>query len=67
MKRADLEKQIKNMAKHAGVDYTRTQGGNHVVYRFPRARPIPIPRHTEVGDNLARTILKQVRTALGPH
>jgi mRNA interferase HicA len=32
--------------------------GNHTVYERPGSRPVQVPRHREVNENTAKTILK---------
>jgi predicted RNA binding protein YcfA (HicA-like mRNA interferase family) len=39
----------------------RREGGNHPVYWNPVTRKVaPIPRHTEIDENLCRRICKQL-------
>lgn len=54
MKRRDL---IKRLEK-AGFRLVRDVG-NHTVYKKPGVRPIEVPRHKEVNELTAKSILKE--------
>lgn len=53
MKRRDLIKRL----EAAGYRKERDEG-SHTVYAKPGGRPIPIPRHTEINEYTAKSILK---------
>ena len=53
MKRRDLIKRL----EAAGYRKERDEGG-HTVYAKPNSRPIPVPRHTEINEYTAKSILK---------
>lgn len=65
MKRRDVVKKIAAEAKRQGVDWTLTrEGANHTVYSL-NSLVIPIPRHTELGENFAVDIFKECQDVLG--
>ena len=64
MKRADLEQRIAKLAADHGATWEYVGGGDHDKFRL-NGKNIMIPRHREIGEGLARTILKQARRALG--
>ena len=53
MKRRDL---IKNL-EAAGYKVDRDDG-NHTVYEKEGSRPVQVPRHREINENTAKSILK---------
>ena len=53
MKRRDLVKQLET----AGYRLTRDDG-DHTVYAKPGAQSVAIPRHREISENTAKTILR---------
>jgi mRNA interferase HicA len=56
MKRRDLIKRIEEM----GCLLVR-HGGSHDWYTNPRTKHSqPVPRHTEINENLAKSILKKL-------
>lgn len=56
MKRRQL---LKHLADHGCV--LRREGANHSIYRNPETgETAPVPRHTEVANNLARKISKDL-------
>ena len=56
MKRRDLIKQLEEM----GCILVR-HGGSHDWYTNPKTKQSqPVPRHTEINENLARLILKKL-------
>ncbi len=56
MKRRDLIKKIEKM----GCVFVR-HGGNHDWYSNPKTKKSqPIPRHREVNENLANSIIKKL-------
>ena len=54
MKQRDLIK----MLEDAGYTLIRDTG-NHMIFSNPGHRNIPVPRHKEIKENLAKAILKQ--------
>jgi predicted RNA binding protein YcfA (HicA-like mRNA interferase family) len=38
----------------------KREGGNHTIYVGPSGRPVPVPRHTEIPNKLAREICEQL-------
>ena len=64
MKRKDLTKTLAQLAKANGVEFTFVRnGGSHDVWTFNGAN-IAIPRHNEVNEMTARTIIKTARGAI---
>lgn len=53
MKRRDLIKKLET----AGYQLDRDDG-NHSVYEKPGSRPVQVPRHREINENTAKSILK---------
>jgi mRNA interferase HicA len=59
MKRRDLLKQLAEMADAKQVSFVFVrEGANHTVYRFGENN-VPIPRHNEIPERLARSILRK--------
>lgn len=57
MKRKDLIREIENI----GCNFIR-HGGKHDWYQNPKTKVSqPIPRHTEINENLAKHILKMLK------
>ena len=54
LKRRELIKILEG----AGYKFVRS-GGDHDVYCNDAKKRIPIPRHTEIKENLAKAILKE--------
>lgn len=64
-KRVDLIRQISKAAKRRGLVFeVAREGGRHTVFDLDGAR-IPIPRHNEIGEQLAEVIRKQAAEKLG--
>lgn len=66
MKRRDLIKRIDRMAKDSGLDWASKPGkqtGPHEDF-FLAGRKIPVPRHAEIGEMLARAIIKQAQAVI---
>ena len=60
MKRRDL---IRHLSDH-GCVFVR-EGQNHTIYENPKTgRRVPIPRHREIPDPLARAICRQLEIPL---
>lgn len=53
MKRKDLIKRL----EAAGFTVAR-DNGNHTIYSAPGKPPVPVPRHTELNEFTAKSILK---------
>jgi mRNA interferase HicA len=53
LKRRDIIKKLESAGYHMARD-----DGNHTVYERPGSRPVQVPRHREVNENTAKTILK---------
>lgn len=53
MKRRDLIRQL----EAAGYKKERDNGG-HTIYTKEGCRPIPVPRHRELNENTAKSILR---------
>ena len=53
MKRRDLIKKL----EAAGYKVHRDDG-NHTVYEKEGSRPVQVPRHREINENTAKSILK---------
>lgn len=63
--RRDLTKNIAKAAKAAGVHWgVEREGGNHTIFDLD-GKPIAIPRHKEIGENLTTAIYKQTEDKLG--
>lgn len=58
MKRRDLLNKLKRIAKDQGVDYIVTEGGRHTRVDVGE-NTTQVPRHNEIGDMLAKQIIKQ--------
>jgi hypothetical protein len=63
MKKADLEKQIAKLAKANDADWIYAGGTKHDKWLL-NGVVIMIPRHREIGEMLARKILKDCEQAL---
>jgi hypothetical protein len=65
VKRRLLLKKISAEAKRQGVSWVLArEGGAHSVYVLDGVI-IPVPRHTELGENLAMDIFKECQPVLG--
>lgn len=64
MKKRDVENLVEALIHDAGLDVDYRHGANHDKY-IVNGRPVPIPRHTEIGEQLVREILKQAGNAIG--
>ncbi len=58
MKRRDPLNKLKRTAKDLGVDYTVAEGGRHTRVDVGE-NTTQVPRHNEIGDMLAKQIIKQ--------
>lgn len=65
MKRKDVIRTISDAAKIRGLTWELARkGANHDIYTLV-GLVIPIPRHRELGEQLAVTIFKQCEPKLG--
>ena len=65
MKRSDLIREISRGARRAGLLWVMVrEGGNHSIFTLGEQR-LPIPRHREIPDVLARRIMKELESELG--
>lgn len=59
MKRTDLIKRLKAIAKAQGVEYREKEGGNHTKV-WVGTRMQPVARHTEINEITAASIIKHM-------
>lgn len=65
MKRRDLLRRLAREAKTQDVSWVLDhEGGRHSVYRLG-TRMVPVPRHSEIGEGLARQIFVECEPELG--
>jgi hypothetical protein len=65
VKRRDVVRKIALEAKQQGASWQLSrEGANHSVYVL-NGVVVPIPRHRELGENLAVEIFKECESALG--
>lgn len=64
MKRRDVEILVEDLIQQAGLDVDYRHGANHDKY-IVNGRPVPIPRHREIGEQLVKVIVKQTKKAIG--
>jgi hypothetical protein len=62
VKRRRLDREITEIARQQGVTLHFVHGANHDKW-YVNGVMIPIPRHREIGERLAMTIIEQVREA----
>lgn len=60
MKRRDLLKQLKALAKDENATYLEVEGGGHTKVSFGGKQTV-VPRHTEINELTAKAILKHMR------
>lgn len=64
MKRRELLKIMKRIAKAHGTELVLDhEGRNHTIFVLA-GHNIPVPRHAELGEGLARTIIRQAEAAV---
>jgi hypothetical protein len=63
MKKRDLEKELRKMAKENDCEFVIVGGATHDTFRF-NGLLIAIPRHSELNKYTAREILKDCRATL---
>ena len=59
MKRRDLMKTLRQHAKDLDVDMVETEGGSHTKVVIGDRRTV-VPRHSEINEITAKSILKQI-------
>ena len=64
MKKRDLVKKLKSMAREAGFELVFEGGSKHDKYRV-NGEMIVVPRHKEINEITAQEILKDLAEALG--
>ncbi len=65
MKRRDVIRKLATAAKQQDIEWTvDREGANHTIYLLGDTR-IPIPRHAEIGERLARAIFIEAEAELG--
>lgn len=62
MRRIDLEKQLREIAKRTGATLKEREGANHTIFEISGKR-IPVPRHREINEHTASRILKDAKLA----
>lgn len=63
-KRRDIIRNLKRAAKAADLEVAETEGGRHTLISIDGLR-VPVPRHREIPDDMARTIYKEAEDKLG--
>lgn len=58
-RKKELEKQIRQLAKQYGVTAGLVRQGSHEVWEC-EGFTFPIPRHREIAEGTARTIIKRL-------
>nr|WP_212763188.1 type II toxin-antitoxin system HicA family toxin [Gordonia araii] len=53
-------KRLRETAKADGVGISETEGGSHTKVQFSDGRRTVVPRHNEINENTANSILKQM-------
>lgn len=65
MKRDGLLRRIARAARRQGVTWRLDrQGANHEIWLCGRTH-VPVPRHADIGDQLARTICEELEAEFG--
>lgn len=60
MKRRDLLKKLDRIAREQGETLEEVrEGGSHTIYRVG-PKQFPVPRHNEINELTAKSILKQI-------
>lgn len=59
MKRRDLMKRIVSHANSRGLTYTVIEGSRHTKVKIGDKQTV-IPRHNEINERTARSILRQI-------
>jgi mRNA interferase HicA len=58
MKRKDVMKRLREIAKEKAVALTTEEGGNHTLVLFDGVKVTTVPRHNEVNELTAKGLLK---------
>ncbi|GGI86707.1 hypothetical protein [Pseudarthrobacter scleromae] len=61
MKRIDLIREAKRIAKEPGETWELTNGGRHDLGRVGNGIKVAIPRHNEINEITAQKILKHLK------
>ena len=56
MKRLLLEQSLRAL----GCDFDR-HGGNHDIWNYENERKFPVPRHSDIDDRLAKSIINKAK------
>lgn len=64
MRKQELEAKIAKLAKANNVEWVHVGGSKHDKYHF-NGVVIMIPRHREIGEQLAKKIIRDCEKALG--
>jgi mRNA interferase HicA len=66
MRRRELERKINKAARVAGLEWRRVESkGNHDKWRLGTTVQVSIPRHGEVNEITAASVLKATERELG--
>ncbi|TMR35403.1 hypothetical protein ETD85_14065 [Nonomuraea zeae] len=63
MRKRDLERRMRKLAKEYGVSVRSTEGGNHTKWHAG-SEAMPVPRHSEVNERTAKGILEDWESIL---
>lgn len=63
MKRRDVIRRITEIAASRSLTVRLVEGGNHTVVIVNGARITTIPRHSEINELTAKSIIRQVEQA----
>lgn len=64
MKKRDLIAKLRKATRAEGLSFAIEEGSRHHIAKIDKLR-IPIPRHTEINEDTAKSILKQAEQKLG--
>ena len=59
MKRTELMRKLRDIARDQGQELQVTEGGRHTKVRIGE-RQTTVPRHTEINEHTARGIIKHM-------
>ncbi|MEV4470633.1 hypothetical protein [Nonomuraea sp. NPDC049504] len=57
MRKRDLERRMRRLAREYGVSVRSTEGGSHTKWHAG-SEAMPVPRHSEVNERTAKGILE---------
>lgn len=60
MKRKDLLREAKRLAKDRGEELQLREGGSHSIIQIGNDSPVSVPRHSEINEITAKAILKKL-------